>query len=161
MLVFLLLWLHWVLLGVPLHRCCEFCVRRSLASLPLRTVVQVAAIAVDSEPSGFLSACVLQCLRACAWKCESVFWLCNSRLHRAIWHTHPTQEFKRHTDRHTLAHIHSFFLFFLPFGRVHFLMLFPSSCCPVLVIVTGIICKCTPVHINTHTVVVWTAFVSL
>lgn len=128
---------------------CLFNQRRSLARSPLKDLVEVSATAVNSEPSGSLSACVLWCLRACAWKCESVFWLCNSRLHSAIWHTFQTQEFKRRSDREThtrtLAHMHSFFLFFfpLPFGRIHFLILFPSSHSPILLIVTDIICKRT------------------
>lgn len=125
---------------------CLFNQRRFLARSPLKDLVEVSATAVNSEPSGSLSACVLWCLRACAWKCESVFWLCNSRLHSAIWHTFRTQEFKRRTDRQTHTRTHALFLFVffpLPFGRVHFLILFPSSHSPILLIVTDIICKCT------------------
>lgn len=35
-----------------------------------------------------LSACASQCLKVCAWKCDSVFWLCKSGVHSAIWHIH-------------------------------------------------------------------------
>lgn len=93
---------------------CLFNQRRSLARSPLKDLVEVSATAVNSEPSGSLSACVLWCLRACAWKCESVFWLCNSRLHSAIWHTFRTQEFKRRSDRETHSHTCTLSFCFFP-----------------------------------------------